>query len=338
MASILTPLQMIAGATLSNNAGVTVAPAFSNAISNLHSTTLLTPLYSSNGVFGNYVAANIGDATIASIEIMAANSVPALADNTPEGVANAVGLLLGNATLGNSTTGFTGIISDIGNEYLGNGNVTVFAQVFSQAQSYIKIANDFINTAINSQTYLGSTFTTMNSLITGNLTDVTLATDAFGGDLSKLGNLINLDNLGNFGTPAALLQQISTITNLSPSVRSKFIASGISNAALEDALMQNATVSDSVQRLMYQVMKNIKGTDLEQILIILNVTTTGIETMADLLNPVKLFPNSFPSLTVRTYNQGTSSLLRAIYNDSQGTINSKLLEYLPRYILTVVPS
>jgi hypothetical protein len=82
-------------------------------------------------------------------------------------------------------------------------------------------------------------------------------------------------------------------------------------------------------------MQNITGTALEQVLAIFGVTTANIATMADLLNPVKIFPNSFPSLTVRTYNQDTTSVLRAIYDNSQGTVNSKLLIYLPKFVLTL---
>jgi hypothetical protein len=51
--------------------------------------------------------------------------------------------------------------------------------------------------------------------------------------------------------------------------------------------------------------------------------------MADLLNPVKLFPNSFSSLTVNTPDG-----LRGIYLDSQGTVNSKLNDELPSYVVT----
>jgi hypothetical protein len=82
-------------------------------------------------------------------------------------------------------------------------------------------------------------------------------------------------------------------------------------------------------------MQNITGTALEQVLAIFGVTTANIATMADLLNPVKIFPNSFPSLTVRTYNQDATSVLRAIYDNSQGVVNSKLLTYLPQYVLTL---
>jgi len=56
--------------------------------------------------------------------------------------------------------------------------------------------------------------------------------------------------------------------------------------------------------------------------------------MADLLNPAKIFPNSYPSLTVRIYNQNITSVLRAIYDNNQATVNSKLLSYLPQFVLT----
>jgi hypothetical protein len=38
---------------------------------------------------------------------------------------------------------------------------------------------------------------------------------------------------------------------------------------------------------------------------------------------------------VRTYNQDATSVLRAIYDNSQGVVNSKLLTYLPQYVLTL---
>jgi hypothetical protein len=194
--------------------------------------------------------------------------------------------------------------------------------------------NDYINTSINSQTYLGSTFTTMNSLITGSLTDVTLAMETFGADLTALGQLIDLDNLGNFGSPAALLRQLTTLTGISPGIRSALTQAGLTDDNISELTDSSVNVSDSYQRLAYLGMKNITGTDLAQVLAILGVTTTYITTMADLLNPVKIFPNSYPSLTVRTYNQNITSVLRAIYDNNQGTVNSKLLLYLPQFVLT----
>jgi hypothetical protein len=173
----------------------------------------------------------------------------------------------------------------------------------------------------------------MNSLITGNLSDVNLAMRAFGTDLAALGQLIDLDNLGNFGSPAALLRQLATLTNITPGVSNALIQAGINQANIDDIANPNVNVDDNIQRLAYLGMLNVTGIDLEQVLAVFGVSTPNINTMADLLNPVKIFPNSYPSLTVSTYNQDTSTVLRAIYDNNQGAVNSKLLIYLPRYIL-----
>ena len=315
---------MIAGATLSNNGGVSLANTWSAAVGSYTGTTLISSYFSAvNAAYSN-TAANISNATLSNMVTFCSGTVPALADNTPLAYSN-----LGT----NALSGFTGVVSSQGDSYLGNGNITVFAQVFSAAQGYVSATNDYINTSINSQTYLGSTFTTMNSLITGNLSDTTLAMGTFGADLTKLGQLIDLDNLGNFGSPAALLRQLITLTNLTPALSTALTQAGLDEASIGNLTDPNINVDINVQRLAYIGMQNITGTDLEQVLVIFGVTTANITTMADLLNPVKIFPNSFPSLTVRTYNQDATSVLRAIYDNSQGVVNSKLLIYLPQYVL-----
>ena len=420
---------MIAGATLSNNQGVAIATDFTNAISSYTGTTLLTPLFAA---LGNSASANLTPTTLISLETMAANSCPALADSTPEAYASNIGNILGPrvitnfttnyatfggsisgntltvtttpepnliyvslqlgavgltantfitadltgsggagdyevtpeqtipsstivanpslASYGNSVNGFTGVITDIGNTYLGQGNTTVFAQVFTAAQSYINQNNDFINTAYNSQTYLGSTFTSMNSLITGNLTDINLALPAFGSDLARLGFLIDLTNLGNFGLPSTVFRQLATVTNLTPRITVALKQVNFTTAQIENITDPDATLTDTEEAKLYRAMLLITGQALQQVCDILGITlpvfgvnTTqpqnpGLTSMADLLNPVKIFPTSFASLTVRTYNQNTTSELRSIYIDSTGTINSKLLQYLPRYVITVVPA
>jgi hypothetical protein len=318
---ILTPLQMIAGATLSNNGGIRIANTWTAAVNSYTGTTLLTPFFAA---IANSAAANISASTLISMSTFCSATVPALADNTPAAYLN-LGI--------NVYSGFTGVITAKGNSYLGSGNVTVFAQVFSAAQGYVGATNNYINTSINSQTYLGSTFTTMNSLITGNLSDVNLAMRAFGTDLAALGQLIDLDNLGNFGSPAALLRRLATLTNLTPGVSNALIQAGIDQVNIDDIANPNITIDDNLQRLAYQGMLTVTGTELEQVLAVFGVSTPNINNMAELLNPVKIFPNSYPSLTVRTYNQDTSTVLRAIYDNNQGSVNSKLLIYLPRYVL-----
>jgi hypothetical protein len=314
---------MIAGATLSNNGGLALANTWTAAVGSYTGTTLLTPFFAAAA---NSSAANISANTMNYMFTFCSGTVPALADNTPAAYAS-----LGT----NTTAGFTGIVTSQGNSYLGNGNVTVFAQVFSAAQGYVITTNDYINTSINSQTYLGSTFTTMNSLITGNLSDTTLAMGTFGTDLAALGQLIDLNNLGNFGSPAAIFGQLVNLTNLTPGIRTALIQAGLDEASIGNLTDPNINVDTNVQRLAYIGMQNITGTDLEQVLAVFGVTTSNISTMADLLNPVKIFPNSFPGLTVRTYNQDATSVLRAVYDNSQGVVNSKLLIYLPSFVLTL---
>ena len=345
--SILTPLQMIAGSSLSNNQGVAIATNFTNAISTYTGTTLLTPLFAT---LGNSSAANLSDGTLLGLETMAANVCPALADNTPDTYAPAIGNILGNADYGNSITGFTGVITNVGNTYLGNGSVTIFSQVFSGSQSYINQTNAFINSAVNSQTYLGSTFTSMNSLISGNLTDVNLALPSFGSDLARLGFLIDPANLGNFGLPSTVFRQLATVTNLTPRITVALKQVGFTTNQIERITDPDATLTDTEEAKLYRAMLLVTDTALQQVCDILKITlpvagvnvtqpqNPGLTTMADLLNPVKIFPTSFASLTVRTYNQNTVSELRSIYLDATGNVNSKLTEYLPRYVITVVPA
>ena len=317
---------MIAGATLSNNNGVAVANTWTAAVGSYTGTTLISSYFSAvNAAYSN-ANANISSNTLSNLVTFCSGTVPALADNTPAAYAG-----LGT----NALSGFTGVVTSQGSSYLGNGDTAVLAQVFPAAQGYVITANDYINSSINSQTYLGSTFTTMNSLITGNLSDVTLAMGTFGADLANLGQLIDLDNLGNFGSPAAVFRQLATLTNITPALNTALTQAGLDEASIDDLTNPSVNVDTNVQRLAYIGMQNITGTALEQVLAIFGVTTANIATMADLLNPVKIFPNSFPSLTVRTYNQDTTSVLRAIYDNSQGTVNSKLLIYLPKFVLTL---
>jgi len=317
---------MIAGATLSNNNGVAVATTWTAAVGSYTGTNLISSYFSAvNAAYSN-VTANISSNTLSNLVTFCSGTVPALADNTPAAYAG-----LGT----NALSGFTGVITSQGSGYLGNGDTSVLAQVFPAAQGYVITANDYINSSINSQTYLGSTFTTMNSLITGNLSDVTLAMGTFGADLADLGQLIDLDNLGNFGSPAAVFQQLATLTNITPEISAALTQAGLDEASIDNLTNPSVNVDTNVQRLAYIGMQNITGTALEQVLAIFGVTTANISSMADLLNPVKIFPNSFPSLTVRTYNQDTTSVLRAIYDNSQGTVNSKLLIYLPKFVLTL---
>ena len=310
----LTALQLDAAAGLLQNQGIGISANLTAAIASYEDTALISPFLDAIAVgsTGNILSANV----IANLETLAANTCAALSNSVPPAY-NGLGVQMTNVVLAEAVVDIC------------SNNVSKLAQAVNQAQGYTDQTSVFINSAVNSQTYLGNTFTTMNSMITGSISSINLATGAFGTDLVNLGRLINLADLSNFGSPLALIQQVYSITGTIPTLSVAFINAGIpTNIALN---LTNPTISvvDSTQRLMYQVMTQITGDDLTQILTVLGVTTVGITTMADLLNPLKLFPNSYQSLTAPSANGPV-----AIYVDSTSAVDTNLITLLPPYVVS----
>jgi type IV secretory pathway VirB2 component (pilin) len=310
----LTPLQLNAAAGLLQNEGFGVSANLISAISSYENTTLIVPFLNtiSVGSTGNILSANV----ITIVETLAANTCPALSDSVPTAY----------SSLG--TQMITVVIDQANIDICGN-NTSKLIQAVNQAEAYTSQTSIFINSAVNSQTYLGNTFTTMNNMITGSATSINLSTPAFGTDLKNLGQLINLKDLNNFGSPFALVQQLYSIAGVVSTVTAAFITAGVSTDVVLNITSPTVSVTDSTEKLMYQAMTQITGTDLNQILSVLGVVTVGITTMADLLNPLKLFPNSFQSLTAPTANGPV-----AIYVDSVGSINTNLIRQLPPYVIS----
>jgi hypothetical protein len=310
----LTALQLNASAGLLQNQGIGISTNLVAAINSYTSTALISPFLNTIAVgsTGNILPANV----ITNLKTLAANTCASLSNSVPPAY----------SALGNQMTAV--VLAEAQVDICGN-NVSKLAQAVNQAEAYTTQTSTFINSAVNSQTYLADTFTSMNSMITGGITNVNLATGPFGTDLKNLGRLINLQNLGNFGSPLALVQQIYAVTGTVPFLTQAFTAAGISADIVVNIANPTASVTDSVQRLMYQAMTTITGDQLTQILTILGVTTTGIMTMADLLNPLLLFPNSYQSLTAPT---ATGPV--AIYLDSAGAVNTALSTQLPAYVLS----
>jgi hypothetical protein len=310
----LTALQLDAAAGLLQNQGIGISANLTAAISAYEDTALISPFLTTIAVgsTGNILSANV----ITDLETLAANTCAALSNSVPP-VYSGLGVQMTDVVLAEAVVDIC------------SNNVSKLAQAVNQAQGYTDQTSVFINSAVNSQTYLGNTFTTMNNMITGSVTSVNLATGPFGTDLANLGRLINLANLSNFGSPLALVQQLYSITGTIPTLSVAFINAGISTEIVLNLTSPTVSVIDSTQRLMYQAMTQITGDNLTQILTVLGVTTVGITTMADLLNPLKLFPNSYQSLTAPTANGPA-----AIYVNSTSAVNTNLISLLPPYVVS----
>jgi hypothetical protein len=373
---ILTPLQLIAGAGLLQNQGLSISPVLSASADAYLATPLLAAYtdaldagaYEIYNISGNSVPAftNAVPASYSSYVITATATFSSITDTTlvvnstanifPNMVITGTGFISGQTVISvdNSTTltisatsdttpsgtlTFTGSWSDESMTGLVlrqstadfGGDLSKFIQALNLVLAYSDTSNLFINSAVNSQTYLANTFTTTNDSITGDLTAVNLATSEFGRDLENLGVLIDLNDLENLGSPLALVQRLVAVAGSAPILAVAFLLEGVPQETVVNISNPTLSVTDSVQKLMYQAMTKITGDALEQILSVLRVTTTGIETVADLLNPIKLFPNSFQSLTAPTANGP-----RAIYINSSGTVNSSLVDELPPYVINTI--
>jgi hypothetical protein len=325
----LTALQLDAAAGLLQNQGISINANLTVAIASYEDTALISPFLNTIAVgsTGNILSAPV----LANLQTLAANTCSALSNSIPPayaniGIGNAfISIGIANANIKQMTTV---VNAQAAVDICGN-TVSKLAQAVNQAQGYTDQTSVFINSAVNSQTYLGNTFTTMNSMITGSISSINLATGAFGTDLANLGRLINLADLSNFGSPLALVQQLYSITGTIPTLSVAFINAGISTDIVLNLTSPTVSVVDSAQRLMYQAMTQITGNDLTQILTVLGVTTVGITNMADLLNPLKLFPNSYQSLTAPTANGPV-----AVYVDSTIAVNTNLIVLLPPYVVS----
>jgi len=305
-AGTLSSVNLIAGAGILGNVGgypIAANTALTNAISTYTSVNVVATFLTiaSSGYVNQNIVANI---------------FPALTDAVPTAYQSNIG----SATL-------TSTLTTLNNNILGNGDIGKFEQVLSSAQAFVSQTNQLIITTINANAATNTTgFTSQDNLSTGGVSSVSQAFKALGADLAQLGFLIDLNNLNNLGNPSALLRQIATVSSSTPALNTALLNVGIP-AALVDNL-SSANFTDQQQQLIYQAMTQITGTKLTQILNLLRVTTSGITTMADLLNPVKIFPRSFQTLTAPTANG-----LRGIYINSAGAVNSRLSTELPASVL-----
>lgn len=191
-------------------------------------------------------------------------------------------------------------------EIMGRGDLSKFCQVFSTAVGYVQSANDMLASSRGADV-LAQTFSPnqggMNTITTGGLNQVTSNITSFADDSKKLGQLINLSTLNNWGLPGEILAQISRVAGGIPgNVNDLLVAGNVGTAYINSLKSGNPSFDGTVEKRIYTVMRSINGPELEQVLDLLDVTTTNITVMADLLDPKKIFPNSYQTLVCPTGN------------------------------------
>lgn len=316
--STYTPLQLTALASLLQNQGLKAIPtSLTSAITTFNATTVIT----------NWIAAVnfyktqsfFTETTFDALLSIGSTVCPALGNSIPASpVGNYPNLtkeyLTYNTVTDLSTidpSGFSWLIEQTASSYLGDGDSGKFAQGFGAVQGYISTVNDAINTAVNANEYLGPTFTTMNDLITGDLTKVNSDLATFATDLTAQGQMVNMQNLDLYGTPAGLLQQLSKVAKIQgetiPPVQSLLLAAGLTTKNIADLVNDNRAglfnpngltenEFNTLQKIAYTAMTMVTGDDLALVLDILDITTPNVQNMGQLLDATVVFPNSYTTL------------------------------------------
>jgi hypothetical protein len=206
----------------------------------------------------------------------------------------------------NSTTckfGFLGqfAVQAFDEFYLLTGSYADFFSTFSTILGYKDKTNTVIDSLSLSINHLDGIYSNMNDLITGDIAGVSLSTFFWGQDLIKLGRALDLQTIQNFGSPDNLLRTIAKNKAMTNSLSIAFAAAGLSANDITN-IINGQSANNNQQKLLYACYNMISGTDLEDVLIPLNCHTEHLDTLADLLNPKKIFPNSYQSLTFPQYN------------------------------------
>lgn len=206
-----------------------------------------------------------------------------------------------------------------------------FTKAWQQQHAFMKQTNTNINSFSNTKTFLKGTYSNINDVTTSDFSGVNLAFKYFGTDMIFLGKSVDITQIHQFGMPSKLLLNIQKNNALTNALRMALLYSGLTINDLIDILQPTYTPSIAQEKKIYDALKLISGRDLSDIKVTLNCVTPGLETLADLIDPKKMFPSSYRSLTIPEYslNANTSKFYDFIYNgDSVNTRIKNWGEYL----------
>jgi hypothetical protein len=276
---------------------------------------------------------------------------------------------LQSVTTGAFQTALNMGLTSVGTALGGNGNLVagvmqgdprVLGSIIPGAQSYVSLANSFINASQKGGT-LDKTFQSLDKTITAGVDGVSNWFKGLGDDIAELGDTISWENISNLGSPGQLVANMENNGTLGPLydkmkdikisekdaqqlgynvVTSVYgLATGGKNSIgvlditrgiplgslgvdLNTVARQGANLPSGVQKQIYDVLGTLNTTEVAQVKSILNNKQAAVTNGTDLLNPQKLFAKSYTTLTtpIRTASPGW----RAIYENESGSLNPEL--------------
>jgi hypothetical protein len=203
-----------------------------------------------------------------------------------------------------------------------------FTSSFLSYHNFANYSNKVINAATNSQNFQQGTYSNQNDLITGELSGVTLSLQLFGQDLINLGKALNIAHINKFGLPSTLLQLIKQNNAQTKNLNLALLSSGLSVTEITAISNGSVTPSKQQEQQLYSAFLIIRSGALAEVLVPLSCKTTGLKSLADLLNVQKLFPLSYTTLTVPSYNTTPGPTNSKTYYPlfAQGQLNPQLTD------------
>lgn len=297
--------------------------------------TCLGDLMVANTLAYSKIGFGISQATYDSLISIGSDTIPALGNCKPSQYTQPY---VGE----NTKWGFLRTLASQANKELypmdGTGDYKDFVNSFIMCHNHMNTNNSAINSFANSSTFLQGTYSNMNDLATGDITGVSISTLYWGQDLINTGRAIDLKRIATFGNPADLLLTLQANNAFTKAISIALLAVDLTSQEVLEIISGGKIATPTQQKKIYAAFKLIMGTDLNDVMVPLNCQTQGLNTLADLLNPVKLFPNSYQTLTVPKYNitpQPTNSKTYYLIYQNSG-VNSQLNEYGAR-LRNIIP-
>ena len=199
-----------------------------------------------------------------------------------------------------------------------------FCKSFQQHSQFQTQANQKIASFENTKTFVKGNYSNINDLTTSDLAGVSLAFKIFGNDMINLGKSLDLSQIHLFGIPSKFLLNLQKYNALTDALKFALIYADLTTDDLNDILLPTFTPSQTQEKKIFNAFTLVQGQDLSDICIIVNCTTTGLSSLADLINPMKMFPNSYTTLTVPKYNTETLSSKNYDFIYLGNNVNSRI--------------
>ena len=190
-------------------------------------------------------------------------------------------------------------------------------------------ANQQVASLVNSKSFLSGNFSNNNDLTTNDISGVNQSFRIWGDDLINSGKAIDLSNIHRFGTPSVLLLTLQRYGAITPAVGMALQYAGLNSQELNNIFNPTFVPTPTQEKKIYSAFKLISGNDLYSlqsgVTLQLNCKIPTLNTLADLLDPKFLFPNSYAGLTVPQYRADTLTSKAYYFIYQNGGVNPQIV-------------